>query len=93
MNAPLTAKHVKSQVKHTLIFPAGMPRSLDYLEKCKRDGTPVIGSSSLAYDVAKEKYPAWTSLPYITEPDFAAALKKATILAVFTALTQSLGSF
>lgn len=77
MNAPLTAKHVKSQVKHTLIFPAGMPRSLDYLEKCKRDGTPVIGSSSLAYDVAKEKYPAWTSLPYITEPDFAAALKKA----------------
>ena len=64
-------------IKPTLIFPAGMPRSLDYLEKCKREGQPVIGSSSLAYDVSKEKYPAWSYLPYITEPDFNDALKQA----------------
>lgn len=63
-------------IKPTLIFPAGMPRSLDYLEKCKREGQPVIGSSSLAYDVTKERYPAWSHLPYITEPDFNEALKK-----------------
>lgn len=68
-------------IKPTLIFPAGMPRSLDYLEKCKREGQPVIGSSSLAYDVSKEKYPAWTYLPYITEPGFNEALR-ATILAL-----------
>lgn len=73
MNAPLTQHHIKS----TLIFPAGMPRSLDYLEKCKREGTPVIGSSSLAYDVSKEQYPAWSHLPFITEPTFNEALKKA----------------
>ncbi len=33
-----------STVKPMLIFPAGMPRSLDYLEKCKREGQSVIGS-------------------------------------------------
>ena len=62
--------------KPTLIFPAGMPRSLDFLEKCMREGKSVIGSSSLAYDVSKEKYPAWSYLPYINEPDFTEALKQ-----------------
>ena len=61
--------------KPTLIFPAGMPRSLDYLAKCMRQGQPVIGSSSLAYDVSREKYPAWSYLPYITEPEFNDALR------------------
>lgn len=65
--------------KPTLIFPAGMPRSLDYLEKCKREGQPVIGSSSLAYDVSKEKYPAWCHLPYITKPEFNNALRSAIL--------------
>lgn len=80
MNAPLNqsvTQTLQSGIKPTLIFPAGMPRSLDFLEKCKREGTPVIGSSSLAYDVAKEKYPAWSQLPYITEPEFNKALKEA----------------
>ncbi len=62
-------------LKPTLIFPAGMPRSLEYLEKCKREGQSVIGSSSLAYDVSREKYPAWTYLPYITDPEFNNSLK------------------
>jgi hypothetical protein len=61
-------------VRPTLIFPAGMPRSLDYLEKCLREGQPVVGSSSLAYDVSKERYPSWAFLPYITEPGFKDAL-------------------
>lgn len=63
--------------KPTLIFPAGMPRSLDYLDKCRREGKPVIGSSSLSYDVSKEKYSTWSYLPYITEPEFNDALKTA----------------
>ncbi|WP_076591586.1 class I SAM-dependent methyltransferase [Herminiimonas arsenitoxidans] len=61
--------------KPILIFPASMPRSLDYLEKCKRDGQAVIGSSSLAYDVSKEKYPAWAYLPYVNDPTFNDALQ------------------
>jgi len=66
-----------ASVKPTLIFPAGMPRSLDYLERCKREGQPVIGSSSLAYDISRDKYPAWSYLPYITEPEFNDALRDA----------------
>ncbi|MDY7537141.1 class I SAM-dependent methyltransferase [Undibacterium sp. RTI2.1] len=69
----------QSGLKPILIFPAGMPRSLDFLEKCQREGQPVIGSSSLAYDVSKDKYAAWTFLPYITEPDFNDALKLAIV--------------
>lgn len=65
--------------KPILIFPAGMPRSLEYLEQCQRNGQVVIGSSSLAYDVAKAKYPAWAYLPYITDPAFNDAL--ATLIA------------
>jgi cephalosporin hydroxylase len=35
----------------------------------------VIGSSSLAYDVTKERYPIWAYLPYITDPEFNQALQ------------------
>ena len=62
-----------------LIFPAGMPRSLDFLRKCEQDGRAVIGSSSLAYDPAREQYPAWVHLPYVTDPVFDEALKQAVI--------------
>lgn len=61
--------------KPVLIFPAGMPRSLDYLARCKRDGQAVIGSSSLAYDVSKVQYPDWAFLPYVNDPGFAQALQ------------------
>ena len=61
--------------KPILIFPAGMPRSLDYLERCKRDGQAVIGASSLAYDVSKPAYPEWAFLPYVNDPGFLEALQ------------------
>lgn len=63
--------------KPILIFPGGMPRSLEYLQNCLRDGLPVIGASSLDYDVSRAEYPSWLFLPYITRPEFDAALKQA----------------
>lgn len=63
--------------KPILVFPGGMPRSLDYLNRCRREGLPVIGASSLAYDVASGRYPLWLRLPYIHEAEFAAALQQA----------------
>jgi hypothetical protein len=60
-----------------LIFPGGMPRSLEYLQKCLRDGQSVIGASSLDYDVSREQYPAWLHLPFVTQPEFGSALKQA----------------
>lgn len=65
--------------KPILIFPGGMPRSLEYLQNCLRDGLPVIGASSLDYDVSREKYPSWLFLPYITQPEFDEALKQAIL--------------
>ena len=61
--------------KPILIFPAGMPRSLEYLERCQRNGQAVIGSSSLAYDISRTEYPAWAHLPYVTDPEFKNALR------------------
>jgi len=60
-----------------LIFPSGMPRSLEYLGKCLLNGKAVIGASSLAHDHSREKYPSWFYLPYITQPEFDDALKQA----------------
>lgn len=68
---------MQSRSKPVLIFPGGMPRSLEYLEKCLRDGLPVIGASSLDYDVSQKQYPSWLFLPYITQPDFDEALARA----------------
>lgn len=69
----------ESGVKPVLIFPAGMPRSLEYLHKCLSDGQAVIGSSSLDYDVSREKYPSWLHLPYVTRPEFNEELKRAIL--------------
>ncbi|CAE6810113.1 hypothetical protein R69927_00143 [Paraburkholderia domus] len=63
--------------KPVLIFPAGMPRSLAYLQRARAEGQHVIGSSSLGYDPAREQYPQWLHLPYITAPDFDQALRQA----------------
>jgi hypothetical protein len=54
-----------------------MPRSLEYLKKCLREGHSVIGASSLEYDVSREQYPEWLFLPYVTQPEFDVALKQA----------------
>jgi hypothetical protein len=61
--------------KPVLIFPGGMPRSLEFMRKCMRENRPVIGASSLGHDPARPQYPAWVRLPYITEPEFAEALR------------------
>lgn len=63
--------------KPVLIFPGGMPRSLDHLRKCQREGVTVIGASSLNYDVASTQYEKWLHLPYVNCPDFDDALCKA----------------
>lgn len=60
-----------------LIFPAGMPRALDFLATCLRDSCRVIGASSLAYDPTRPKYTSWLTLPYINEDGFDAALSRA----------------
>lgn len=70
-------KKTGSGAKLILIFPGGMPRSLEYLQKCLHEGQAVIGASSLALDASREKYPAWLSLPFVTEPEFGEALKQA----------------
>ncbi len=88
--------------KPVLIFPAGMPRALDYLQKCLQEERIVIGASSLGYDVSREKYPAWVQLPYVTDPGFNDALKQAVIefdigeiytpnIVVWNHLSQTLG--
>lgn len=82
------SKHVSQTGKPILIFPGGMPRSLEYLQKCRRDGQAVIGASSLDYDVSRDQYPAWLYLPYITQTDFDSALQHAIaehdITAIYT---------
>lgn len=62
--------------KPILIFPGGMPRSLEYLQKCLSAGQAVVGASSLDYDVSREQYPTWLHLPYVTRPEFCDALKQ-----------------
>lgn len=62
--------------KTVLIFPGGMPLSLEFLQKRLRENRPVIGASSLGHDPARPQYPAWAHLPYITDPGFAEALRE-----------------
>lgn len=64
--------------KPILIFPAGMPRSVAYLNQINayEEDREVIGASSLAYDPARELYPTWAWLPYVTDPTFDEALQR-----------------
>jgi len=62
--------------KPILVFPAGMPRSLAYLERALSEGQSVVGSSSLSYDLAREHYPKWAHLPYLSAPNFDEALRQ-----------------
>lgn len=71
-----------------LVFPGGMPRSLEFLALCRAQGRDVIGASSLAYDVAAQEYPRWLFLPFVTDPEFTGKLKGAieheSISGIFT---------
>lgn len=66
----------RRNAKPVLVFPGGMPRSLEYLRQCQRDAQPVVGASSLEHDVARGNYPSWRYLPYITQPGFSEALRQ-----------------
>jgi Methyltransferase domain len=66
----------RRNAKPVLVFPGGMPRSLEYLRQCRRDAQPVVGASSLEHDVARGNYPSWRYLPYITQPGFSDALRQ-----------------
>ncbi len=63
--------------KPILIFPAGMPRSLEFLGQCLREQLEVIGASSLGHDPARKHYPRWLALPYVADESFDAALQNA----------------
>lgn len=63
--------------KAVLIFPAGMPRALEFLGKCQREQRQVIGASSLAFDPSRPQYPEWLTLPYINHDEFDASLAQA----------------
>lgn len=65
--------------KPILIFPSGMPGSLEFLQKCIREGQSVIGASSLDYDISKQQYSDWVSLPFVTTPEFSNALKQTIV--------------
>jgi hypothetical protein len=69
-------KKVRLVAKRILIFPAGMPRSLSFLERALAEGQSVIGASSLGHDPVREQYPNWTHLPYVTAPEFIQALQQ-----------------
>ena len=57
-----------------LIFPAGMPRAVAFLNDCLRQKKEVVGASSLLHDPSRGQYPTWAHLPYVNQPDFAEAL-------------------
>lgn len=62
--------------KTILVFPAGMPRALAYLEQAVAEGRRVIGSSSLGHDPMRAAYPEWAFLPYVSAPDFNDSLRR-----------------
>lgn len=62
--------------RRILVFPAGMPRSLAYLESSVESDDVIIGASSLLHDPARARYSQWCYLPYVTSPEFDDALRK-----------------
>lgn len=74
--------------ERVLVFPAGMPRALAYLERALTEGRSVVGASSIGHDPARARYPEWLALPYVTAPDFSDALARAVterrITGIFT---------
>ena len=63
--------------RRILVFPAGMPRSLTYLESAQSDRISLIGASSLPSDPAQTLYEDWIHLPFVTDPEFDKALNRA----------------
>ncbi len=53
-----------------LVFPCGLPESVDYAEKARSAGKRVVGASSLRFDPAAVHYDDWHFLPYVHEAGF-----------------------
>lgn len=51
-----------------------MPRAVAFLNDCLKQNKGVVGASSLLQDPSRSQYPRWTHLPYVNQPNFAAAL-------------------
>jgi hypothetical protein len=58
-----------------LVFPAGMPQALNFLDQNKLDSN-IIGASSISNDPFLEKYSQWTYLPFVIAPEFNDVLKE-----------------
>lgn len=61
--------------KRILVFPAGMPRAIEFMERANADGQKVIGASSLHHDPSRALYPDWAYLPFVTSSEFLDSLK------------------
>ena len=65
--------------KRILVFPAGMPHSLAFLDHALAEGQSVVGSSSLGCDPVRERYPLWVHLPYVGVSSFDESLRQAIV--------------
>lgn len=77
-----------NQPQRTLIFPGGMPRSIEFLRRCQDHGVQVLGASSLPSDSAQRLYTDWVILPMVTDAQFDTELRELvtqhSITAIFT---------
>jgi len=62
--------------RNTLVFPAGMTRSLEYLESSHKR-KKIIGASSIVNDSFKSLYNKWINLPFVTDDNFKSSLIEA----------------
>ena len=62
--------------RRVLVFPGGMPKSIEYANQLRSQTVEVVGASSLRFDNAKAHYDSWRFLPFITEPNFSDELAK-----------------
>lgn len=62
--------------QHVLVFPAGLPESLQFRAEAAARGDVVIGASSRRFDPAAADYASWEWLPYVHEDGFAPALSE-----------------
>lgn len=57
-----------------LVFPSGMPRSLEFARRAIAEGHEIVGASSIPNDPSRDRYPRWAWLPMVTDDGFHAAL-------------------
>jgi hypothetical protein len=71
-----------------LVFPGGMPKSLEFARRAEAEGHEVVGASSIPNDAGQVRYRDWAFLPMVTDDGFhaalAALLREQRIEAVFT---------